>query len=231
MERRSLLKASMALAALGLPPLPAFAAKNEGATSTDANSSHFDFEWLRQHARSMSGQKFKLTTETLPESLTLEKLRPLDYQKITYKPSHALWADDPQADIRLQFFHVGMQFNQPVRMYSVDRDTGQSHEVHFSPELYDYSKVGIDPKTLEGKDLGFAGFRVTKKPRWADNQDIVSFLGASYFRAIDKNNQYGLSARGLAINTAADGGAPEEFPSFTHFSASTTSSMVCPCSG
>jgi glucans biosynthesis protein len=42
----------------------------------------------------------------------------------------------------------------------------------------------------------------------------VAFLGASYFRAIGELHQYGLSARGVAIDTAvAD--RNEEFPDFT----------------
>ncbi|MCM5703825.1 glucan biosynthesis protein [Larsenimonas salina] len=214
MERRTLIKASMALASLGLPGWPAFAATNAGATSTDSEGKPFDFNWLQNHACGLSKQPYQDTTQKVPEQLA--KLRPLDYQRITYRPSKALWAEDPNADVRLQFFHIGMHFNQPVRMHTIDRDTRKAREIHFSPELFDYEGVGIDPKSLEGNDLGFAGFRVTKKPRWADNQDIVSFLGASYFRAIDKNNQYGLSARGLAINTAANG-KEEEFPAFTQF--------------
>jgi glucans biosynthesis protein len=42
----------------------------------------------------------------------------------------------------------------------------------------------------------------------------VAFLGASYFRAIGELYQYGLSARGLALDTAVAGRA-EEFPDFT----------------
>ncbi len=59
----------------------------------------------------------------------------------------------------------------------------------------------VDTKQLEGQsDLGFAGFRVFKAPELA-RRDVVSFLGASYFRAVDDTYQYGLSARGLAIDT------------------------------
>src|SRR5262249_14907580 len=39
--------------------------------------------------------------------------------------------------------------------------------------------------------------------------------GASYFRSAGALDQYGLSARGLAINTGEPG--PEEFPRFTRF--------------
>ncbi len=41
------------------------------------------------------------------------------------------------------------------------------------------------------------------------------FLGASYFRALGKGLRYGLSARGLAIDTV--GGSGEEFPRFSEF--------------
>jgi glucans biosynthesis protein len=43
----------------------------------------------------------------------------------------------------------------------------------------------------------------------------MSFLGASYFRAIAKGLHWGLSSRGLAVNTGING--PEEFPDFREF--------------
>ena len=41
------------------------------------------------------------------------------------------------------------------------------------------------------------------------------FLGATYFRAVGKEQGFGLSARGLAIDTASPSG--EEFPWFKEF--------------
>ena len=74
--------------------------------------------------------------------------------------------------------------------------------------------------------IGFAGFRV-QEPRsgpldWHKN-DWAAFLGAAYFRAIGELYQYGLSARGVAINTAS-ADKPEEFPDFTHFYIETPTS-------
>ena len=43
----------------------------------------------------------------------------------------------------------------------------------------------------------------------------MSLLGASYFRVVGKGQVYGLSARGLAIDTALPSG--EEFPRFREF--------------
>src|SRR5207244_9185410 len=65
-------------------------------------------------------------------------------------------------------------------------------------------------------NLGFAGFRVhypLHSPAYKD--ELIVFLGASYFRVLGRNQHYGASARALAIDTAAPGG--EEFPSFTDF--------------
>ncbi len=108
-----------------------------------------------------------------------------------------------------------MGFRRRVRMFSLDASTQQAREIHFRPELFKYNDAGVDTRQLEGQsDLGFAGFRVFKAPELA-RRDIVAFLGASYFRAVDSTYQYGLSARGLAVDTFTD--TPEEFPDFTSF--------------
>ena len=51
------------------------------------------------------------------------------------------------------------------------------------------------------------------------------FVGASYFRAIGRQHVYGLSARGLAIDTAESSG--EEFPWFKEFWLVTLVALVC----
>jgi glucans biosynthesis protein len=88
----------------------------------------------------------------------------------------------------------------------------QARPVHYDPGMFDLSESGLDPRPLR-RDLGFAGFRVHVHTDW-DN-DVFVFLGASYFRAVGAEKQYGLSARGLAIDTGFD--RPEEFPTFEAF--------------
>jgi len=86
--------------------------------------------------------------------------------------------------------------------------------------LYDARYFNM-PKDSIAHDLpagaGFAGFRVQEPTDgtldWRKN-DWVAFLGASYFRAIGELRQYGLSVRGVALNTWQAGEA-EEFPDFT----------------
>ena len=66
-------------------------------------------------------------------------------------------------------------------------------------------------------NLGFAGFRLhypLNSPKVLD--ELIAFLGASYFRFLGRDQKYGLSARGLALNVEG-GTEPEEFPHFREF--------------
>lgn len=78
------------------------------------------------------------------------------------------------------------------------------------PEALTEPEAALDPA------LGYSGLRLrhelSKPGRF---EEFMVFQGASYFRAIGSGQNYGLSARGLALNTGdADG---EEFPEFTRF--------------
>src|SRR6185295_11534887 len=62
-------------------------------------------------------------------------------------------------------------------------------------------------------DLGFAGFNLFFHTDW--ERDRAAFQGASYFRAVDGDRQYGMSHRGLAVDCGMPG--PEEFPDFVAY--------------
>ena len=209
MQRRTLLKASMALTAFGLPAFPAWsAAGDEAETPAEA----FSMAQLKKRAQALAASPYQANQNDLPEPLAT--LDPLDYQKIKFSKDHALWAGEAPIDLRVYFFHTGMQFNTPVRMHVID-DDGMARPIRFSPDMFDYAGSGIDAATLAGQPLGFAGFRMAVTERPGHTPELLSFLGASYFRAVDENRQYGLSARGLAIDTGLP--KPEEFPNFTAF--------------
>lgn len=210
MHRRNLLKASMAIAAYtGLSATGLLAARAWAGTA-DGEAQTFDFEALQAQAKQLASSGYADTKQVLPP--TLANMTPQQFNAIQYDARHSLW-NDLNGQLDVQFFHVGMGFKQPVRMYSVDPKTRQAREVHFHPSLFNYQNSGVDTAQLKG-DLGFAGFKLFKAPE-LDKHDVVSFLGASYFRAVDNTGQYGLSARGLAIDTYAK--KREEFPDFTKF--------------
>lgn len=210
MNRRHLLKASAALAAWSALPASGLYVARALAAAADGEIEQFDFDALKTLAKQMAAKGYVDNKQVLPP--TLANMSPLDFNAIRYDPEHSLW-HDVKGQLDVHFFHVGMGFKTPVRMYSVDPSTKQAREVHFRPELYSYENTKVDETQLKG-DLGFAGFRLFKAPQLTAH-DIVSFLGASYFRAVDKTGQYGLSARGLAIDTYAK--KQEEFPDFTKF--------------
>ncbi|MHC1480130.1 OpgD/OpgG family glucan biosynthesis protein [Frateuria aurantia] len=210
MQRRDLLKASTLLAAFtGLPALRWLAVSEAQAATPDAGRP-FRFDELIATSRRLASEPYRDSSEALPP--TLAQMQPQAFNAIHYDPAQSLWHGlDRGLDV--EFFHVGMGFRQPVRMYRIDPASQTAREVHFDPHLFSYADSGVDTRQLTG-DYGFAGFRIYPQASRQHN-DIVAFLGASYFRAVDSTGQYGLSARGLAIDTFGPG--PEEFPNFTAF--------------
>ncbi len=111
------------------------------------------------------------------------------------------------------FFHLGKFQTQAVAINEIV--AGQARHIRFDPRDYDYGKNRLSPSTWP--DLGHAGFRVhyaLNTPAYRD--ELAVFLGASYFRVLGAGQRYGLSARGLAIDTTG-GEHGEEFPRFTEF--------------
>jgi periplasmic glucans biosynthesis protein len=111
----------------------------------------------------------------------------------------------------VQFFHRGFQFDRRVNIYELVGN--QVRAVPYNPAMFEFGKL---PPVKLPAELGFAGFRVhypLNTPEYKD--EVLVFLGASYFKVLARNEKYGLSARGLAINTATEQG--EEFPYFTDF--------------
>jgi periplasmic glucans biosynthesis protein len=127
-------------------------------------------------------------------------------QKIKFRPDHALW--DGQT-YPAAFFHLSRYANQPVVLHAVEH--GQAREILYGPDYFDYGAAGLDSRMLGG--LGFSGFRFLE--RAPAPGDWLAFQGASYFRSSGQDSQYGISARGIAINTA--GPTQEEFPRFSEF--------------
>jgi len=196
----------VALGAARIASAPAWAASSRDF-ATLGRPRAFDLAWLKGHARMLAAQAY-----WPPEAHLHEAVRKLDwdqYQSIRFRLDHALWAK-VDFRFRMQFFHLGLSYQTPVRLHELHE--GQTQELAYDPAMFDYGKSGLSGTHLLA-DLGFAGFRVQSHTDW--QRDVVAFLGASYFRAVGGEMQYGLSARGLAIDCGMD--RPEEFPFFTSF--------------
>jgi glucans biosynthesis protein len=170
----------------------------------------FGFDDVAERARQLAAKPYVAPKEQLPA-----ELKALDYdgyRDIRFKPDRALWKKEG-LPFELAFFHLGKFQTLPVQIHEITPQ-GSVRHVAFDRNDFDYGRNKLSP--AKWGDLGFAGFRVhyaLNNPAYKD--ELVVFLGASYFRALGKGQHYGLSARGLAIDTV--GGSGEEFPRFSEF--------------
>lgn len=167
----------------------------------------FGFEDVQRRAREIAAVPYE-PIAPLPEALA--KLDYDSWRDIRFRPDRALLQQNG-SPFRMQMFHPGFLFTRPVTV-NVVRD-GVPMPVPYAANLFDYGKVKFD-KPLP-VNLGFAGFRLhypLNDPRVYD--ELISFIGASYFRVLGRGQRYGLSARGLSIGA---GTTAEEFPVFREF--------------
>jgi len=170
----------------------------------------FTFADVVQRAKELAATAYKKDSGViLPkefQGLTYDR-----YREIRFKPNESWWRNT-KLPFELGFFHQGFNYDQPVKINEVVG--GRVREIKFSPGLFDYGDIKIDPHKIQG--LAFAGLRIhfpVNTPKYKD--DVLTFLGASYFRAVGKGQVYGLWARALAIDTGLISG--EEFPRFVEF--------------
>src|SRR5574338_843978 len=133
------------------------------------------------------------------------------WRDIRFRPDHALWRERG-LPFEVQFFHPGLYYDRSVQIHVVEN--GEERPVPFDASRFDYGKNDFAGRIP--RDIGYAGFRVhypRKSPAYRD--EVVVFLGASYFSALGRDNVYGLSARGVAVDTVLPSG--EEFPFFREF--------------
>ncbi len=184
--------------------LPVAAAADVGWTADSL------FEQVTELAAQRAATAFEPPVAGLPEAL--RDITYDQYRAIRFRPERALWRDEARFEV--QFFHPGFLFPHPVVMHTLEQ--GTVRPIPFEQDLFRYD---AEASVLEGKGgdtAGFAGFRLHYPLNTPDHKDEVAvFLGASYFRLVGPGQVYGLSTRGLAIDTASPEG--EEFPVFREF--------------
>jgi glucans biosynthesis protein len=171
----------------------------------------FGFDDVADIARRSAAAPWQAPVTTMAPALAA-----LNYdgaREIRYRRDHGVWRDRP---FELQFFHRAGRQDQAVQIHLVE--AGQVRRLPYQPAAWDFGLLTLNPALdpAQFDEPGPAGFRIhsaLNRPEVKD--ELIVFLGASYFRALGQGQRYGLSARGLAIDTV--GGGPEEFPRFTAF--------------
>jgi glucans biosynthesis protein len=167
----------------------------------------FGFDDVVRRARELVTAPFVATPPRAPEGFDA-----LDYDSwrdIRFKPDHALL--NGAGSFRLETFHLGFLYQRAVTVNTIRE--GVASPIPYSPSLFDFGRVKVDKPLPIG--AGFAGFRLhypLNDPHVSD--EVISFLGASYFRFLGRDQKYGLSARALCVEAGAE---KESFPFFREF--------------
>ncbi len=178
--------------------------------SAQLRAGEFSFAGLRESARTMAETPYAAPRQDLDaywKNLTYDQ-----HRDIRFKMEAGLWAKE-QLPFSIDFFHPGWTAKKMVTLYEVV--DGKATALEFDAGLFNYGKSRVPAATAPPP--GYAGWRARCHLNSPDYMDeFLVFLGASYLRAIPAHSPYGLSARGLSINSGLPGVA-EEFPDFTAF--------------
>ncbi len=194
-------------AARGL--LPALLAALVCGAEAAAGAAVFGLDDVAKRAEALSRQPFRDPAGEVPKWLT--EISYDQWRDIRFRPDLAMWRD-VKLPFQVQFFHPGLFYDRTVRVHVVDAEG--EHPVPFTPSNFDYGRNEFGSRVPQ--DLGYAGLRLHHPIKRKDYLDeVIVFLGASYFRAVGRDHVYGLSARSIAVDTASPSG--EEFPFFREF--------------
>ncbi|WP_236951440.1 glucan biosynthesis protein [Ketogulonicigenium robustum] len=174
-------------------------------TPTPDAAEPFSFDILKEMARTLAASPY--VPQDIPDADVLEEVDYDEHNQISFRPEDTLFQDQGNAS-PVQMFFPGKFFKSPVRIFTLQ--DGLAHEVNFALDMFDIPSG--NPAEGLTNTHGFAGFRVMDAET---KLDWMAFLGASYWRTSGYSGQFGLSVRGLALDTAING--PEEFPLFTRF--------------
>lgn len=196
------------LAYAGNVMLPALA---EEAALKFGPAQDFSFEDLKKRAARMAQEVYIAPLKPHPE--IINKIDYAAHGQIRFKPDLALFGDRPDAN-PVTFFHLGRFFQKKVVINKLE--DGKARELLYADDYFEMPKDS--PAHKLGRDVGFAGFRLQGNAQRGERRELdwAAFLGAAYFRAVEDTGHYGMSARGVAIDTAASGKV-EEFPDFREF--------------
>lgn len=168
------------------------------------------FDAIEARAKALAASDFKPVQANIPGELA--NMNYEQYRAIRFRPEASLWRGESLFEIQL--FHPGFLYREPVVLHMATPSGDPS--LKFSQNFFNYDGPAANLAGKAPENIGFAGFRVHYPLNTNEYKDeFLVFQGASYFRLVGPGQIYGLSARGLAIDTAESSG--EEFPVFREF--------------
>jgi periplasmic glucans biosynthesis protein len=133
-----------------------------------------------------------------------------EYQNIRFDPNQSLWHES-KSKFQVMLVPPGLFYTHQVRINVID-STGV-HTLPFNKSFFTFDDPEIEKRIPP--DLGYAGLKLTFPLSANEQNQFLVFAGASYFRAVGADHAWGISVRGIAVDTGLPSG--EEFPSFVEF--------------
>ncbi len=159
-------------------------------------------------ARELAAQPYQ-PPEQIPSFL--QNISYNEFENVRFIPEKSLWRDS-QSTFQIMMMSAGLFYRHPVTINVID--SAGTRKVDYAKSYFAFTDPELEKRVPA--DLGFSGIKLTYPVISPNVQDqFLVFAGASYFRGVGKNNAWGISARGIAVNTGLSIG--EEFPSFTEF--------------
>lgn len=178
-------------------------------TQAQTQAPGFGLQDVAAMAQALAAKPYEDNAGQVPE--VLKTISYDQWRDIRFVPEKSLWRAD-KLPFELQFFHPGLFYDRTIAVNVVEKNVPT--RLAFDTGAFDYGKNNFAAQIPT--EMGYAGFRIHTAINTKNYLDeFLVFLGASYFRAVGKGQNYGLSARGLAIDTAEPSG--EEFPFFKEF--------------
>src|SRR5690625_1828715 len=168
----------------------------------------FSFSDVVKQAKSRAEKPYEAPPST-PGFLT--NLSYDQFRKIRFNPADSLWHES-HSRFQVMLVAPGLYFKHIVNIHMVD--AAGMHSVAFKKDDFSWPSDKIKNQVTD--KLGYAGFKLTYPLNAPDVQNqFLVFAGVSYFRGVARDQRFGISARGIAVNTGLSSG--EEFPIFTDF--------------
>jgi glucans biosynthesis protein len=170
----------------------------------------FDLSTVQEIARKSAQSPYQDTTPPLPSEIDN-----LDYdamRDIRWKDELTLWKDK-NLPFQVKFSQRSGYLRNKISIFTVGPEGAKPFP--YSSDDFNFGRTKL-PGPLPS-DTGFGAFRIhyaINRPNYLD--EVIVFTGPSYFRSLAKGQGYGLSCRGLAIDSGISG-VKEEFPLFTTF--------------
>lgn len=178
------------------------------AQLSQTTSSVFSHDTVISLAQKLSQEPFKEAPKAPKE---LSELNYATYNQINYRENSAIWGGTP-TKFSVQLFAPGFLYKNLVDIDVVENS--RTSHIPLTDTSFDVPNDTI--KSLLTQVGQYAGVRLHYPINDNNLKDeFIMFQGASYFKALSKGQNYGLSNRGLAIDVAQSKG--EEYPLFKHF--------------